>query len=311
MSGTETVVSRQIHSLRSDASNWAAITRPSPVSFNIAKLLVEHRLMRRAWTFATGWRHHGVSRRACAVRACWIAESVFLAFIAVNAFDTACAAGLNQFVGFGDSTMDSGYFRYSSTGGLFVLGRGSAKEVDAGIVSAVTVGASGAFVGPGMVSTKLLAARFGLSALPVTLPGGSGTNYANGSAQTVPTTPADGYRNGFFNNVPTVAQISNYLTAVHQSANPDALYMISTGANELLWMQTQQPSLSPQQLYDTYMKPWSATLATSVATLQADGARTIVVLNLNEYARLVDATGHLTAAGVVGFPESQTYGTAI
>jgi outer membrane lipase/esterase len=100
--------------------------------------------------------------------------------------------------------MDSGYFRYGSTGGLFQLGSGSAKAVDAGIASAVAAGASGAFVGPGMVSTKLLAARFGLSALPVTLPGG-GTNYANGSAQSVPTTQADGYQNGFFNNVPTVA----------------------------------------------------------------------------------------------------------
>jgi outer membrane lipase/esterase len=267
--------------------------------------------MRRAWTFATGWRCHGVSPQACAVGTCWVIKSALLAFLAVNAFDTAYAAGLDQFVGFGDSTMDSGYFRYSSTGGLFVLGRGSATAVNAGIASAVAAGASGAFVGPGLVSTKLLAARFGLSALPVTLPGGGGTNYANGSAQSVPTTPADGYRNGFFNNVPTVAQISNYLTAVHQSANPGALYMISTGANELFWMQTQQTSLSPQQLYDTYMKPWSATLATSVATLQADGARTIVVLNLNEYARLVDATGHLTAAGVVGFPESQTYGAAM
>ena len=56
--------------------------------------------------------------------------------------------------------------------------------------------------------------------------------------------------NGFFNNVPTVAQISNYLAAVHGVANPNALYMISTGANDLFWMQTQQASLSPQQLYE-------------------------------------------------------------
>ncbi len=63
--------------------------------------------------------------------------------------------------------------------------------------------------------------------------------------------------------------------------------MINIGANDLFWMQTQQANLSPQQLYETYMKPFAATLATSVATLQADGARTIVVLNLNEYARLV------------------------
>ncbi len=170
-------------------------------------------------------------------------RSALLAATAVCAAGTAGAAGFDQFIGFGDSTMDSGYFRYGTTGGLFQLGATSARAVDLEIASAVAAGASGAFVGPGVVSTQLLAARFGLSALPVTLPGGNGTNFANGSAQTVSTTPADGYLNGFFNNVPTVAQISNYLGAVHNRADPSALYMINTGANDLFWMQTQQASL--------------------------------------------------------------------
>ena len=237
-------------------------------------------------------------------------RSTLLTATAVCAAGAANAAGFDQFIGFGDSTMDSGYFRYGSTGGLFTLGANSQHAVDLGIQSAVTAGASGAFVGPGVVSTTMLAARFGLSALPVTLPSG-GTNYANGSAQSVSTTQADGYQNGFFNNVPGVAQISNYLAAVHNSANPGALYMINIGANDLFWMQTQQANLLPQQLYETYMKPFAATLATSVATLQADGARTIVVLDFNEYARLVQANGQLSTAGVVDFNESQTYGAAI
>jgi outer membrane lipase/esterase len=246
-------------------------------------------------------------------RLAWLARTrgvVGTALLAAIPLSAAGAAGLDQFVGFGDSTMDSGYFRYGSTGGLYALGAASATAVDAGIKSAVAAGASGAFVGPGLVSTTLLAGRFGLSALPVTIPGG-GTNYANGSAQTVSTTPADGYLNGFFNNVPTVAQISNYLAAVHDAANPGALYMINTGANDLFWMQSQQPSLSPWQLEQTYMKPWAATLATGVATLQADGARTIVVLDFNEYARLVDANGNLSVAGATDFAESQTYGSVI
>jgi hypothetical protein len=95
---------------------------------------------------------------------------------------------------------------------------------------------------------------------------GRGTNYANGSAQAVSTTQADGYRNGFFNNVPAVAQIANYLAAGHNSANPGALYMICAGTNDLFWMQSQQASLTPQQLLETYMRPWAATLAASVAT---------------------------------------------
>ena len=77
-------------------------------------------------------------------------------------------------------------------------------------------------------------------------------------------------------------------------------------------MQTQQANLLPQQLYETYMKPFAATLATSVATLQADGARTFVVLNFNEYARLVagERTAlHLRCRRFQRSPE--TYGAAI
>ena len=135
------------------------------------------------------WR---ISQQAVLTRARRLAGIGCLSAITVCAPGVASAAALDQFVGFGDSTMDSGYFRYGSTGGLFALGAASATAVDAGIQSAVAAGASGAFVGPGVVSTTLLAGRFGLSALPVAIPGG-GTNYANGSAQTVPTTPADGY----------------------------------------------------------------------------------------------------------------------
>jgi hypothetical protein len=42
------------------------------------------------------------------------------ALIAVSSLvipNVAIAGGINQFIGLGDSTMDSGYFRYTSTGG--------------------------------------------------------------------------------------------------------------------------------------------------------------------------------------------------
>ena len=64
----------------------------------------------------------------------------------------ADAAGFNQYVGFGDSTLDSGYFRYNTTG--------SATQ-DAQVAAAVANGASGAFTGPGIVNSILLAGRFG------------------------------------------------------------------------------------------------------------------------------------------------------
>jgi outer membrane lipase/esterase len=234
----------------------------------------------------------------------------FLAAAILNAPGAAGAGGLDQFVGFGDSTMDSGYFLYNSTGGR-QTGQ-SATAVDVAIHAAAAAGASGSFTGPGIMNTTLLAARFGLTALPA-YPGG-GTNYANGSAQTVLTTQQSQYSSGFFNNVPTVGQISNYLARAGNVANPHALYMISTGANDLFWMQTQTavPNATPDQLYQTFMAPWAKSLAAQVGILQAGGARTILVLDLNEYARLVGPDGVLPSAADRTFvAEARTYSAAI
>jgi outer membrane lipase/esterase len=165
--------------------------------------------MRRfARTFATLLRRHRCSQRAIAIRTGWVLQAALLAATTLCAGSAARAAGFDQFIGFGDSTMDSGYFRYGQTGGLFQLGGASARAVDAGIKSAVAAGVSGAFVGPGVMNTSSLAARFGLTAVPVTFPAGARTNHGNGSAQTVSTTQGDGYLNGFLNNVPTVVPSS-------------------------------------------------------------------------------------------------------
>jgi len=142
-------------------------------------------------------------------------------------------AGYNQFIGFGDSTMDSGYFRYSPTGGSPLLPSG--VLIDSFIAATVAAGGSGAFMGPGVVDTIQIAQKFGLSANPVTMPGG-GTNYANGSAQTFSTTQENGFDHGLYNNVPVTTQVTNYLTAVNGHANPDALYMVSIGGNDLAWL---------------------------------------------------------------------------
>ncbi len=233
--------------------------------------------------------------------------TVALLAVGLAAPGAARAAGFDRFVGFGDSTMDSGYFLYNTTGGL-EPGL-SANQVNNGILVAFQNGGTGTFTGPGVMNTTLLAARFGLTALPVGIPGGGGTNYANGSAQTVLTTEQSKYTSGFLDNVPTVQQISNYLAAVGNVANPNALYMISTGANELFWMQTL--NLSSQQLQQTYMVPWADQLASSVKTLQASGARTIVVLDLNEYARLVGANQQLPQNDNTVVTEAATYSALI
>jgi outer membrane lipase/esterase len=207
----------------------------------------------------------------------------------------AGAAGLDQFIGFGDSTMDSGYFRYNPTG---------VPAVDAAIRSTVAAGGSGAFAGPGQVDTTLLAAKFGLGATPFIIGGDGGTNRANGAAQTVATFATNGQ--GLPNNVPIVAQISDYVAAVHGVADRNALYMISSGANDLLYVQTPGVVVPPD-----YLPSLASTLATSVATLQADGARTIVVLNVYDYARLVDASGNLSPANATNVAQASAFGTAV
>ncbi len=230
------------------------------------------------------------------------------ALLALAAPGAAGAAGFDQFVGFGDSTMDSGYFRYNPTGGYPSAGLTSAQTT-ALLNWVVANGGSGAFAGPGQVDTTLLAAKFGLTAMPYIVGGGGGTNYANGAAQTVLTTLEDNYTSGIIDNVPTVAQISNYLASVNGVANPHALYMISTGPNDLLWLQTQTantPSVS-----QAYMTTWATTLAAGVATLQADGARTIVELDIYDYARLVGPGGTLTAANAADVAQGEAYSAEI
>jgi outer membrane lipase/esterase len=204
--------------------------------------------------------------------------------------------------------MDSGYFRYNPTGGSPGLPAGAPiNAIDLAVQATVAAGGSGAFLGPGVVDTIQLAARFGLSAAPFIVGGGGGTNYANGSAQTVPTTAADGYLHGLYNNVPIVSQIYGYLASVNNVANPNALYMISYGGNDLIWLQIQGGSVAPLP----YIASLANSLTAGIASLQAAGARTIVVLNVYAYAKLVEADGTVSAANNIVVNEAATYSAEV
>ena len=136
----------------------------------------------------------------------------------------ADAAMFNQYVGFGDSTQDSGYFRFNTTG---------SAASDKAVAAAVAQGASGAFVGPGVMNSLIFAGKFGLNGGPV---GGGGTNFANGGAFTAPlrVSPADPALSGvsYPTNVATNQQIQNYLASVGGRANPGGVYMVKTGDND-------------------------------------------------------------------------------
>ncbi|MEI8309879.1 MAG: autotransporter domain-containing protein [Verrucomicrobiota bacterium] len=203
---------------------------------------------------------------------------VFLAFSAM------CAHGaekINQFIGFGDSTLDSGYFRYASTGGA---------AVDSALAIAVKKGAKGGFAGNGVMSSTILADKFGLTAVPSSAPGG-GSNYANGGSLTATDSePAPG-------NVSAIQQIRNYLASVHGKANPNALYVISSGNNDL-----------SHSASDRYLTQSANALGAEVAALQKAGARTIVVPNSFLYAVYATKGGGLNSDNSDAYRRSFSYG---
>ncbi len=223
------------------------------------------------------------------------AITTFFALSATN------ASGFNQFIGFGDSTMDSGYFRYHPTGGSAIL----PPTIDLLIAATVAAGGSGAFLGPGIVDTIQIAGKFGLTAYPVTMPGG-GTNYANGSAQTYSTTQENGFATGLYENVPVTAQIANYLSSVNGRANPDALYMVSVGGNDLAWLDAH-----PATVPAIYIRSLSNALSASIITLHTAGAQNIMVQSPYSYARVVEANGYVSSANAPNVAESALFASEL
>ena len=110
-------------------------------------------------------------------------------------------------------------------------------------------------------------------------------------------------RRGWQGVFPDFRRVEVYLAAVHNAANPNALYMVSFGGNDLTWLQVQGGSLSPQ----SYLASLATALSTGIANLQTAGARTIVVLNVYSYARVVGPGGVVTPANAIDVSEAATY----
>ena len=125
------------------------------------------------------------------------------------------AAGqtLNQFVGFGDSTIDSGYYR-----ALPSPQSGSALY-NSLWPAAVAAGAGKPTSSPGLMSSEALASDFGLNGAPSNQ---GGSNFATSGAKNV--TVNDALTGDFRAAIPTTVQISNYLASNGGRANPNGLY---------------------------------------------------------------------------------------
>jgi outer membrane lipase/esterase len=170
----------------------------------------------------------------------------------------ASAQSFNQFIGFGDSNIDSGYFLTHPIGHQALYSQSAA--VGGGIPT--TPG--------GPENSTLLASYFGLTAIPVGMPGG--TNYA-----------ASGAENNANNNnnsaaPSTVSQINTYLAANGGAANPNALYLINSGGNDLSYSNNRVMAgtfTAAQQ--KAYNQQAARDLAAGVTQLAAAGAKYIVV----------------------------------
>ena len=183
----------------------------------------------------------------------------------------AAAQSINQFVGFGDSSIDSGFYRNNIVNGVPFAG-GSDKFNDL-FPGAVAEGAGRATSSPGLMSSELLASFFGTTATPANQPGG--TNFATSGARN---NEKNAKGEGFTEAVPTVTQINNYLASTGGVANPNALYLISSGGNNVGFA---IDNLVPAKRAAYVVQAANDEVA-AIVKLKAAGARYIIIPNLAE-----------------------------
>jgi len=176
---------------------------------------------------------------------------------------------------FGDSTVDSGWWKGALNGQCdgapSPCATGSPTK-NAAIASALQNGGTSAPVGVGLMNTQILASYFGLTANPANQSGG--TNYAISGALSAPFNNA-GNLNPNTTLPSTAGQITNYLGAHANLADPSALYIISSGGNDNTNAQNLFPSNPAQR--QAYLTSQATALAAQIAVLQTAGAQHIVV----------------------------------
>jgi outer membrane lipase/esterase len=216
----------------------------------------------------------------------------------------ASATTFTQLDVFGDSTVDSGWWSgalNSQCGAVAAPCKTGNPTKDVAIQAAIAAGGTGAPVGVGLMNTQILATDLGLSALkPANQPGG--TNYAiSGSKDAV----SGGFGNLNLNsNLPsTVQQISNYLTQHGGVASSSALYLISSGGNDITYAK-DNPALYPTlALKEAYLALQESSLVAGIKSLQTAGAQHFLVYNdygTGTLANFYNSTlvADLAAAGV-------------
>lgn len=215
--------------------------------------------------------------------------SALICLGALSALLAPCGARaqtINQTFVFGDSTVDSGWWKGAFAGlcdGAAVPctpNTNPANPKNVSIFEALSTGTTnGAPVGAGYVmNSQLLASYFGTKAEPANQPGG--TNYAISGA-------VDNNAGGKGNlnqnpNLPsTVQQIANYLAASGGVANPSALYYVSSGGNDFTFATQAGNPFANNAQRDAFLTAEATALVNEIKVLSAAGAKYIVVDSLH------------------------------
>jgi phospholipase/lecithinase/hemolysin len=218
-----------------------------------------------AATFASR-RPHGVCR-AWQIKSA--AVLLILSATLLSSTQRSAAREFDQVIVFGDSNVDSGYYKLLNN-------PGGGTTYNSLWASAVAAGAGAPTTNPGPVNSQILAGFFGLSANPANTHGG--TNYATSGAKNV--SANNSQTGGFTAAIPTVMQIANYLTANNGKANPRALYFVHSGDNDVKYAagETGKGPFPPNP--DSYTTQAADELASAVQTLYKTGAQHIMVSGL-------------------------------
>jgi outer membrane lipase/esterase len=232
----------------------------------------------------------------------------FSILLAISVWASQAAAdSFDEFISFGDSSVDSGWWsgalQGQCDGAVASCTTGNVFK-DTRIANAIANGGTSAPVGVGLMNTQVLAADFGLTALPANQPGG--TNYAISGAVNA-ATPANGNIGNLNQNTTlpsTVQQMANYLAGHGGTANPQALYVISSGGNDVTFALDNFTTLSSRQ---AYLANQAAALANAIRNIQVMGAQNILVHGLGGSGALATfytqtLFSDLSAAGVNFIP---------
>src|SRR5579871_333898 len=203
---------------------------------------------------------------------------------ALTLSSAASATTFTQLDVFGDSTVDSGWWAGALasqcgpvTGPCDAEGKtGSIQDhtFDTKVADAIKAGGTGAPVGVGQMNTQYLASMLGLTAAPANQPGG--TNYAiSGSKDAT----SGGLGNLHANpNLPsTLQQMALYLAQNGGKASPTALYLISSGGNDITYANNNFNDPTDKQNYLTVQ---ITALVAAIQNLQAEGAQHFLINNL-------------------------------